>query len=59
MSRKEIKIPTNEKIKKQFKYAKTEIDAKTHEEALIRLMLLCAKNGELEMVDTDVLDDRL
>jgi hypothetical protein len=59
MTRKELKIGTNEEIKRQFKFAKTEIDADTHEETLIRLILLCAENGELDVVDTDVLKDRL
>jgi hypothetical protein len=59
MARKDLKIPTNERIKKEFKFAKTEINAETHEEALIRLILLCAENGDLERVDTEVLERRL
>ena len=59
MTRKELKIGTNGKIKQQFELAKAEIDADTHEDALIQLILLCAENGELDVVDTDVLEDRL
>lgn len=59
MSGKELKIPTTKEVKKQFEHAKIEIDADTHEQALIRLMLLCADNGDIEMVNTDILEDRL
>lgn len=59
MARKDLKIRTNERIKKEFEFAKTEINAETHEEALIRLILLCAENGDLERVDTEVLERRL
>lgn len=59
MTKKDLKIQTNDKIKQQYELAKADMKVETHEKALIKLMLICAKNGELEHVDTDVLEDAL
>lgn len=59
MARKVLKIETNKDVFQQFKYAKTELEAGTHEEALIRLLLRCSENGLLEMVDEETLNRRL
>lgn len=59
MTGKDLKIITNDEIKQQFKLAKADMKVETHEDVLIKLMLTCAEHGELDHVDTDVLEEAL
>lgn len=59
MVRKDLKIPVHDEIKQQFELAKADMGAGTHEEALIELILRCSENDELDVIDEDVLKQRL